>query len=122
MFKNDFILRQIEMMGGAVRRIFKKEEKKHDFELSFETSLIDNDFCQTLENWVESNDICHAENELFKYCKIYPTQESLQIAIDFYALLNQKTDMELLQGDFSREEISIGINDIMHTIFNDDNF
>ena len=37
----------------------------------------------------------------------------LEIAIDFYTKLNQKTEEELQQVQFSKEEIVEGIKDIM---------
>lgn len=53
-----------------------------------------------------------AENILFKELKKNNSAEMYQTAVDFYNLLLEKSDAELYSGNFSREEIYQGLEDI----------
>ena len=53
-----------------------------------------------------------AENILFEQIKKNKSQQNYKIALDFYQLLLKKSDKELEEGTFSKEEIFQGLNDI----------
>lgn len=53
-----------------------------------------------------------AENILFEELSKSNSQEIYQIALDFYSLLLEKSDDELKKGNFSREEVYQGLEDI----------
>lgn len=53
-----------------------------------------------------------AENILFEAIRKNNTREIYQVAINFYSLLLEKSDEELVKGNFSREEVYQGLEDI----------
>lgn len=77
-------------------------------------------------NSINSGDILHiilkrlitdgeynkAENILFEAIDKNNSQEIYQVAINFYNLLLEKSDEELEKGNFSREEVYQGLEDI----------
>ncbi|WP_040211009.1 DUF6483 family protein [Clostridium polynesiense] len=53
-----------------------------------------------------------AENILFQELKNNTSQENYKIALDFYDSLMEKSEEELNQGDFSKEEVFQGLKDL----------
>ena len=53
-----------------------------------------------------------AENILFEEIKKSKTEKNYKIAKDFYELLQNQSDNDLEKGNFSRNEIFQGLNDI----------
>jgi tetratricopeptide (TPR) repeat protein len=62
---------------------------------------------------LERDGICEAEDLLFSWLDTYPYVDFRELAKEFYELLSAKSDSELLQNDFSREEITDGYNDVI---------
>lgn len=65
-----------------------------------------------LVNLIENLNINQAENLLFEKIETHDIKY-LEIAIDFYDRLNELSDEQLEKGDFTREEIKIGLSDAL---------
>lgn len=65
-----------------------------------------------LKRLVNYADYNKAENILFEAINKENSQETYLIAIDFYNLLLGKSDEELKEANFTREEIYQGLQDI----------
>jgi|SRR5699024_5465783 len=111
MYQEDWLLRQIEnMIRTVVRIIFKKDDINYRIneENYTKTDLL---YKQILELLKELK-INEAENLLFESIDS-DDQNYLKIALDFYQRLNKLSDEELEKGNFTREEISLGIEDVL---------
>jgi hypothetical protein len=65
-----------------------------------------------LRRLVHGGDYNKAENMLFEEISKNNSQEIYEIGIDFYNLLLEKSDEELKEANFTREEIYQGIEDL----------
>lgn len=112
MYERDWILRQIQsMIKFIARSLFKKEDMVYeirDKDSYSESDLVYRDIIHLLNE----RKINEAEDLLFE--KIRTSNiDYLKIALDFYSRLNQLSDEELEINDFSREEIRLGVQDVM---------
>jgi len=99
-------------LGKAGAKILlNKEEKKSEVVSLYEISS-ENLLTGILKRLVSEGQYNKAENILFKELSEDSSEEMHRIAIDFYGLLKGKTDEELGKGDFSREEIAQGLEEI----------
>lgn len=112
MYQQDWIMRQIRSMTQAIARIiFKKETVEYDITDKTNTEAT-NWLYKELLNLIENLNINQAENLLFEKLETHD-MKYLEIAIDFYERLNELSDEQLKKGDFTREEIKIGLNDVL---------
>ena len=112
MYQQDWIMRQIRSMTQAIARIiFKKETVEYDITDKTNTEAT-NWLYKELLNLIENLNINQAENLLFEKLETHD-MTYLEIAIDFYERLNELSDEQLEKGDFTREEIKIGLNDVL---------
>lgn len=70
-----------------------------------------------LKSLVLKQDYNKAENILFEEIEKNKSEKIYKVALDFYNLLIDKSDTELRDGNFSREEVFQGLKDV-NTIFN----
>lgn len=111
MYYQDWVMRQIELMVDFIAKIvFKKDSIKfniYDESNSSETNIL----YERLIDLINQNKIDEAENLLFDKVNnndlVY-----LRIAIDFYDRINKLSDEDLQKGNFTREEIKLGIEDM----------
>lgn len=107
-FSQDWIVRQIQMIAQFLAKLlFGKDTSEYiieDEENLNGTDLLYKALCAKLEK----GDICGAEDILFEALE-NGGKENLEVAIDFYAKLNNMSDEELAQADFSREEVEEGL-------------
>jgi hypothetical protein len=100
-----------ELAKGVAKTVLKKEEESGD-----KINLKDmgsGDILQIiLKCLVKDRAYNKAENFLFKEIIKNKSEENYQIALSFYNLLLEKNDKELEEGNFSREEIYQGLQDI----------
>lgn len=111
MFKQDFMMRQIEALTRAIAQlVFRKQDT--DYVAGQEGGgALDGLYFQ-LHTLVEHGRINEAENLLYTGCDLEDVRY-LEIAVDFYARLNNLSDKDLTAGGFSREEIEEGLKDLM---------
>jgi len=112
MYQQDWIMRQIRNMTQAIARIILKKEAV-EYDITDKTnSEATNLLYKELVNLIENLNINQAENLLFEKIETHDIKY-LEIAIDFYDRLNELSDEQLEKGDFTREEIKIGLSDAL---------
>lgn len=120
MFQEDYILRQIEMLGAAVGKVLFNKEKDpplivRDTGIASDADLLQ----QTLLAMANDGKIAEAEDLLFESLEEDPSQPKFHVALAFYDALRRMTDEQLREGNFSREEISQGLEDVRRVLERD---
>lgn len=111
MFKQDYMMRQIETLSRAVAKlVFRKDSPAYTAGQE-QTGEADGLYF-AIHTLVEQGRINEAENLLYEKSDLEDIRY-LEIALDFYAGLNQLPDKVLETGGFAREEIEEGLKDIM---------
>lgn len=110
MFKDDYMMRQIETLSETVAHlVFQK--KSADYTPGERETGAD-ELYFALHTLVEAGEINEAENRLYEDCDLNDVRY-LEVAVDFYAHLNNLSDKTLEAGGFSREEIQEGLRDLL---------
>ena len=114
MFEQDYIMRLIrELVRAVCKLIFHIDTETPGLELfDAEREQEQREALEGIIRLADQGRINEAENLLFEW----PgdgNQETLKMALVFYAHLNGKTDAFLAEHDFSREEIRDGLHEVM---------
>lgn len=111
MFEQDYVMRLIkEMVRAILKLLFNINTESPTVEL-----LENKEEKETLENLldlVDAGKINEAENRLYDLMSA-ADMGSLEIALLFYSYLNDKTDEYLEENDFCREEIKLGMENVV---------
>ena len=111
MFEQDYVMRLIkEMVRAILKLLFHIDTESPTVEL-----LENKEEKKTLENLLDMIDdgkIDEAENRLYDLPSDTDVN-SLKIALLFYSYLNDKTDDFLEANNFSREEIKLGLENVV---------
>ena len=111
MFEQDYIMRYIkEMIRVLLKLVFHIDTDAPVIDL-----LEDKKDKQTLElllNLVDEGMIDNAENKIYEIIGD-GNKQNLKVAILFYSYLNDKSDKFLEEHNFSRDEIKLGLQDVM---------
>lgn len=111
MFEQDYVMRLIkEMVRAILKLLFNINTESPTVEL-----LENKEEKETLENLldlVDAGKINEAENRLYDLISA-ADMGSLEIALLFYSYLNDKTDEYLEENDFCREEIKLGMENVV---------
>lgn len=110
MMKNDWILDMVESFGkGMGKTVFNVKEAPEP--IVFE-SLSDKDILLiVLRKLISEKKFNEAEDTLFKYAESNNCNEVLKAGEWFYAELSSKSEKELLENNFTRDEIKQGFID-----------
>lgn len=110
MFEQDYVMRLIkEMIRALLKLLFSIDTDSPSAEL-----LKDTEEQQTLEallDMIDEGRIDDAENKIYEITED-ADKRNLEIAVLFYAYLNDKSDEFLELHNFSRDEIKLGLQDI----------
>ena len=108
-YEQDWFMRQIKIIIDftlklmMTKRISNMEEVE-EWEY--------NKYSKQMDRYLEENDINKAENILFEELDqdniVY-----LKIGLEFYDRINKLSDIELKKLNFSREEIELGLKDLL---------
>ena len=111
MFEQDYIMRYIkEMIRVLLKLVFHIDTDAPVIDL-----LEDKKDKQTLElllNLVNEGMIDNAENKIYEIIGD-GNKQNLKVAILFYSYLNDKSDKFLEEHNFNRDEIKLGLQDVM---------
>lgn len=111
MFEQDYVMRLIkEMVRTILKLLFNIDTESPTVEL-----LDNKEEKETLENlldMIDAGKINEAENRLYDLISDMD-MSSLEIALLFYSYLNDKSDDFLEENDFCREEIKLGIENVV---------
>lgn len=114
LYNNDYILRQIELLGKGVRVLAGVEEAGYGEELIAENGEVSGELflLYRLRQLLAENRINEAEDLLFENLERQPTDEYAAVAAEFYAEVYKLSDAQLERAGFSREEIAQGLADV----------
>lgn len=110
MFEQDYMMRMIkEMVRTILRLLFRTDLDSPTADLLKNEE--EQDMLQELMEMVDEGEINEAENRLYEVMT-GDDKAHLEMAILFYAYLNEQDDDFLEQHEYSREEIKLGIQDL----------
>lgn len=110
MFEQDYIMRLIkEMVRAILKLIFNLDTDSPASELLEDEK--DKSVINILLDKIDAGNIGEAEDELYEMISDNG-MEQLKMALIFYSHLNDKSDDFLLEHNFNREEIKLGLNDL----------
>lgn len=110
MFEQDYIMRLInEMVRAILKLLFNIDTDSPTDELLKESE--EKETLDKLYDLVDTGKISEAENLIYDLTET-GEMAKLEIALLFYAYLNDKDDDFLEINDFSREEVKNGLTDI----------
>jgi len=114
-FRNDYVMRQIDSLVMVVSKIFFGRttpvyERQDEINPTSGDKLHDE-----LMDLIVINEINEAENLLFEHLGT-GIEGGLSLALDFYHRLNMLTDEQLSAGKFSRGEIDAGLHDAVELL------
>ena len=111
MFEQDYVMRLItEIIRTILKLLFNVDTESPTVEF-----LENKEQKETLEyllDLVDTGKINEAENKLFDLISD-TDMNSLEVALLFYSYLNDKTDDFLEASEFSRDEIKLGIENLV---------
>lgn len=112
MLKNDYIMRKIEEWISMILEFVFKIDKNFSPEklLKFDESK---EFLKVLKEEIDLGHIDKAEDNLYKMLE-YKNGDSLLIGLLFYSYLNTKDSKFLNEHNFERDEIKIGLKDLLN--------
>lgn len=111
MIEQDYIMRLIrEMVRAILKLLFGIDTVSPTDELLKESE--DKETLDKLCDLVDAGNICEAENIIYDLTE-KGEMSKLEVAVLFYAYLNEKEDDFLKANDFSREEVKNGLNDVI---------
>ena len=99
-------------LGKAGAKLLLNKDEKNDDVINLDQISSANILPGVLKRLVREGRYNKAEDVLFKEWSEDSSPEMYSIAVNFYGLLLGKTDEELREGNFSREEICQGLNEI----------
>lgn len=113
MYNNDYIMRMIEDLSTFLANVvFQKDAvavEIFDEQGNISTSNL---LHLQLLAMIGEGQLNEAENLLFEKIETHPNQAYLQVALDFYANLDNLSDAALTSAGFPRTEIVEGLADI----------
>lgn len=113
MFEQEYIMRLIKEMVRAILKLF------FNIDVEFPTAELleskeEKEILENLLDMIDVGKINEAENKLYDLIDNVNVNR-LEVAILFYSYLNDKTDDFLEESNFSREEVKLGIENVMNT-------
>ena len=112
LMKEDWLLRQIDVLIQFIVRMLSKDKENQKLTTDHRTGQADR-LQEELELLLDEGKLSEAENHLFN-CLDGKDEASLAAAVDFYQRLNQMSDQQLGEGDFTREEVMEGLLDTLN--------
>lgn len=107
------IERLIDDFGKGMSKILFNKEKDKDGEKVDLENLDSNDtLLMLLKRLIYKGEYNKAEDLLFKELEKSKSNEIYNIGVKFYNLMLERSDEELEKGDFSRDEIYRGLEDM----------
>jgi len=111
MFEQDYVLRLIkELTRTLLMLLFHIELDSPSSQILEEKEA--QQILDTLLDFIDNGDIDKAENMVYELT-FDADMTKLEIALLFYAYLNDKPDSFLQENNFSREEVLSGVKDLV---------
>lgn len=111
-YQDDWLMRQIDTLVQMMSRLllhkpFERYTQQEELDESRQAQLH-----LTLMELLHQGRVNEAENMLFDRLSDQHQADDLEVALDFYAMLNTFSDEELERAHFSREEVDEGLRDV----------
>lgn len=113
MLENDWEEKQIDVDAKLLAKIIFNKETPNYLPLEHERDKNVNALYAELKTLWQQNRLNEAEDLLYEKMDTR-NYRYLEMGIDFYMKLNQKTDAELDAADFERSEIADGMKELVH--------
>lgn len=111
MFEQDYVMRLIkEMVRAILKLLFNIDTESPTAELL--ENKEEKEILENLLDMVDAGKINEAENRLYDLISD-ADRNSLEVTLLFYFYLNDKTDDFLEKNDFSRDEIKLGLENVI---------
>lgn len=111
MFEQDYVMRLIkEMVRAILKLLFNVDTESPTAELL--ENKEEKEILENLLDMVDAGKINEAENRLYDLISD-ADRNSLEVTLLFYFYLNDKTDDFLEKNDFSRDEIKLGLENVI---------
>ena len=111
MLEQDWMMKQVETLARSIAYlVFQKEDTRYVPTGQAEDAPVEELYRSLLEK-VNAGDIGGAEDLLFQESDLND-RRYLELAVDFYARLNDLTDAQLRAAGFEREELQEGLRDL----------
>lgn len=113
-YNNDYILRQIELLGKGVRVMLGKQEAGDEEEMIAEDGRLSGEIflLHRLRALLYEGRVNEAENLLFENLERQMNPAYFATAVTFYSEVQRLSDGELAEAGFSRAEIAEGLADV----------
>ncbi len=109
-YQEDWLMRQIVIIASMLRGIAAgRSANKNSFDEFEQTNSLSNTLYTRLLGLLAQGRICDAENLLFESMD---EEDVLETAISFYEKVNEFSDEELANRNFSRAEIMSGLHEV----------
>jgi hypothetical protein len=112
MFKNDFLMREIENFSKFVIKLFRKENMEFETDQEHENSIEDDLLFYRFQEMIYTGKINEAENALFEIIEKEPKLGYLKLSEKFYSEVVKMSDEYLQRHHYSREEIFESLDQI----------
>lgn len=107
------IEKMIKELGSAAAKVlFNKREKSTEDKIEADKMSGDDILPVLLKRLVYEGNYNKAEDLLFKEINNNNSVELYKVGVDFYNLLSERSDEELVKNNFLREEIHRGLEDL----------
>ena len=110
LFEQDYIMRVIKEIARVLAKVLFNADSKAIVEDSKEDKETQQMLTELLD-MVDEGLINESENIIFEMAE-KGIKTDLQIVLQFYSYLNDKSDLFLEEHNFSREEILSGLSDV----------
>lgn len=108
----DVIEKLIKDIGKMCAKVFFNKEEKSSEKVDLEQMSSTDIFKIIFNKSFHEGDYNKAEDLIFNQLEKKNSQEVYEVALEFYNSLSKKSDEQLRQSNFTREEIYQGLKDI----------
>ncbi len=115
MFQQDYILRQIEMMGKVIAKILGRDTTSEIFDdiIRDDGVVCEDQYIRyTVMNLLADGRINEAEDILFDAVENHPHKEYFSVALEFYGELANMSEQKLKEHNFTYQEVLDGLTAI----------
>lgn len=111
MFEEDYVMRIIkEIIRAILKMLFGIDTNSPSIEMLEDAK--DRQTCEDLIYMIDAGDINAAENKIYDITDDLD-RNNLKIAVLFYSYLNDKSDDFLEEHNFTREEVELGLKNML---------
>lgn len=100
-----------KLSKNMAKMMFHKEKNSDDI-INVSNASSDDFLPIVIKNLIYKKDYNKAEDILFEEIHKNASERNYKLALNFYNILSEKSDAELKESNFSKDEIFQGLNDL----------